>query len=112
MENSIAQSGIEGVYEQIDVICTMRPVYRQIWPNFIDVHYLFYSWAFSEWFIGDAYENCNETNGEFQVGVRVKDGFSSPCKVTQPWSSYVTEEDRWEVNEELTVISDGEFRNM
>ena len=116
MENSLTQHGREGVYEKIeDVICTVRPVYRQIWPNFIDVQYLFFAWAWDAWLIGGTYENCNETNARFSRGIHVKDGSSSPDKVTQPWSnyvSYVSEEYRWEENEELTVICDGQYTQL
>ena len=112
VENSHAQPGREGVYEKInDVICTVRPVYRHIWPNFIDVQYLFFSWASNKWVIGDTYQDCNETFAEFHIGIRAKDGSSSPDKVTQPWFNFVSyvSGDRWEENEELTVICDGEY---
>ena len=116
MENSLAHYEREGVYEKIeDVICTVRPVYRQIWPNYRDVQYLFFAWVSDAWLISDTYENCNETNVRFSIGIRVKDGSSSPDKVTQPWFnyvSYVSGKYRWEENEELTVICDGQYTQL
>ena len=116
MENSRAQYKREGVYEKIeDVICTVRPVYRQIWPNFRDVQYLFFAWAWDAWVIGGTYENCNETKAGLTAGIHVIDGSSTPDKVTQPWFnyvSYVSEENRWEENEELTVICDGQYTQL
>ena len=112
MENSLSQFGREGVYEHIgDVICSVRPVYKQIWPNFTDVQYLFFASALNAWVIGDNYENCNETTGVFRIGVKVNDGSSFPNKVKQPWLNYVNyaEEDRWEEHDEMTVICDGEY---
>ena len=111
MENSLTQYGSEGVYEKIeDVICTVRPVYRQIWPNFIDVQYLFFAWEYDSWLIGDTYENCNETKAGLTAGIHVKDGSSSPDKVTQPW--FNSARYGWEENEELTVICDGQYTQL
>ena len=79
MENTNSP-GIEGVYEQInEVICSVRPAYRQICPNFVDVYYLFFAWStINEWVIVGTYENCNETNMELEAAVRERDGSSPP----------------------------------
>ena len=61
--------------------------------------------------IGAVYDDCNDTNAVLYVGIGVRDCSLSPDIVTQPWSNYVTyvsEEDRWEKNEELTLICEGE----
>ena len=67
MENSLSQYGSEGVYQQIDdVLCSVRPVYEQIWPNFKDVQYMFFPWASNAWVIGESYENCNAIDEVFE----------------------------------------------
>ena len=83
VENSRVQQGSEGVYEKIDaVICSVRPVYQQIWPNFLD-RYIVFGWTYHKWLIGPSYEYCNETNKGPMVSLIVQDVASSPDKVTQ-----------------------------
>ena len=104
VENSRVQQGSEGVYEMIDdVICSVRPVYQQIWPNFSD-RYIVFGWSFHQWLNGLTYENCNDTNEVSGISFIVQDGASSPDKVTQSWIEYGSSE--WQENTDLTVICD------